>query len=260
MNKHHINYELIATELADALPWNVSAGKVERVAQAVLKVYRRAHQNASITSPRGQAIYDYVMSLRDARLDEDEKEKRLVEFIDQLSPEGAFDLARLLSKPQAHVRGTAQRKTPDFSTVVHDHALAELLQERWKEANSCIENKSYLAATILMGSLLEGLLLAKVMADTKTANASPAVPKNSEGKPRPFHEWGLGNLLDIAYSCGWLRKNVHDISLPLRDYRNIIHPWHQLADGICPDENSCKVSWEAVRAVIAELTASPARK
>jgi hypothetical protein len=252
MVKHKVNYEQAAAELASALPLDVTVGKVERTAQAVLKVYRRAHTSSGIASPRNQTIYDYVISLRDVRMDEEEKAARLVEFIRQLMPEDNPALPHLLALAGASEAPPMLRPL-DFNVIVHDRALAALLNERWKEAGVCLEQHAYLAATILMGSLLEGLLLARVMADPKAANASPTAPKGKDGKPRPFHEWTLGDLVDVAHSCGWMHRNVKDISQPLRDYRNLVHPWHQLADGMCPDEGSCKVCWDAVRAAVEEL-------
>ena len=49
---------------------------------------------------------------------------------------------------------------PDFLKLKVEPGLGEILAGRWDEAQRCLDGEAYLAATIIMGSMLEGMLLA----------------------------------------------------------------------------------------------------
>jgi hypothetical protein len=51
---------------------------------------------------------------------------------------------------------------PDFSKLISDAAMQAILQRRWTECVICISYGAPLAATVMIGGLLEGLLLARV--------------------------------------------------------------------------------------------------
>jgi hypothetical protein len=107
----------------------------------------------------------------------------------------------------------------------------------------------------MIGSILEGVLLAKVEQNLKQANQSSQSPKDKKtGKVLPLHQWKFVELIKVAHDCGWLGKDVHDFSNALRDYRNLIHAREQRSQGIYPDKGTCKVSWEVVIAALDDLT------
>lgn len=66
---------------------------------------------------------------------------------------------------------------------------------------ACITAKAPLAATVMMGGLLEGLLLARV---NSQANKAPiytaaAAPKDKQGKTLPLKDWTLQNYIGVAH-------------------------------------------------------------
>ncbi len=248
---HKIDYEMVALELGNALKMDVTIDKVSRNAQAILKVYRRAYKNSYISSAEANAVYDYVLSLRDSRLDDSVKLKRLVEFIRALVKEDSADLPRLLG--HCGVGEAAFSQMPDFKRLVHDDALSAVFTERWREAERCVTGKACLAAVLMMGSLLEGVLLAKVIAEPQAASQSPAAPKINDGKLRQFHEWTLVDLINVAHSCGWIKADTESFGQALRTYKNFIHPWHQVAHIATIGDIECAENWEVVRAVVTGL-------
>lgn len=144
---------------------------------------------------------------------------------------------------------------PNFTSIVADTKLADILKYRWQEANQNYRAKSYLSTVVILGSILEGVLLAKVQQNLRDANTAKSAPKDrSTGQVKHLREWTLETLIAVAHDCGWLGKEVKDFSSALRDYRNLIHPNKQHRDNIPnPDEATCRVSWEVVRAAIEDV-------
>jgi len=62
----------------------------------------------------------------------------------------------LSSKPPANATSDA---APDFSPLIGDPAMQRILAARWNECLTCLNAKAALAATVMMGGLLEALLL-----------------------------------------------------------------------------------------------------
>ena len=127
------------------------------------------------------------------------------------------------------------------------------MEQRWQEVIKCIDNEAYLAAIIMMGSILEGILLAIIHKFPKKANQAPAAPKYKDGKVKKFWEWSLSEMIDVAHEVGWLQGDVKRFAHVLRDYRNLVHPWHQMVIKEPPDEDTCKIAWQVVQAAINDL-------
>lgn len=143
---------------------------------------------------------------------------------------------------------------PDFDALGLDPRLAEILNSRWEESERCVRGGAHLAGVIMMGSLLEGLLLAVMVKYPELANRSAAAPKDGgTGKAKPFHEWTLNELIDVAHAEGWVDFDVKKFSHALREFRNLVHPWHQMTLRVRPDEDTCKISWLVVQATVNDL-------
>jgi hypothetical protein len=142
---------------------------------------------------------------------------------------------------------------PNFLTLGLEPGIGELLGRRWDEAQKCVDSESFLAATIIMGSMLEGLLLGVCQRYPKEANTTPCTPKDSSGKVLKFHEWSLSQMIDVAHHAGWIDLDVKKFSHSLRDFRNLIHPYEQMLTGANPDSDTCKISWFVVQAAVNDL-------
>src|SRR5579883_2749845 len=143
---------------------------------------------------------------------------------------------------------------PDFRKLVADAELADILCFRWEEAQRCVEAGAHLAAVVMMGSILEGVLLHKVEQNIATANSAKAAPKEkATGKPRPIGDWGISVLIDVAHEVGWLQGDMKRFSHALRESRNIVHPYLQRLLKENPDHDTCAICWQVVRAGVADL-------
>ena len=144
--------------------------------------------------------------------------------------------------------------TPDFESLGLGTGLDDVLAFRWDEAQRCVNAEAYLAAVVVMGSLLEGMLLATIRQFPAQANRSAAAPKApSTGKPLPFAAWTLSQMIDVAHDSRWIDLDVKRFSHALRDFRNLIHPNAQHKLDELPDADTCKMSWLVVQAATSDL-------
>lgn len=135
---------------------------------------------------------------------------------------------------------------PDFSSLIQDVQMKAILQRRWVECAACITAKAPLAATVMMGGLLEGLLLAKVNSQSNKAPIFTAAtaPRDKLGKTLQLKEWTLHNYIDVAHELKWITQTLRDIGEVLRDYRNYIHPQKEYSEKVSLTTDDAKLFWE----------------
>ena len=132
------------------------------------------------------------------------------------------------------VAPSAEPAQPQFQLLISDPRMLGILDRRWKETLACQRVGADLAATVMLGGLLEALFLARINRLTNLAPVFTAskAPKDKAGKARPLKEWGLKDYLDVANELGWIRQSAKDVGEVLRDYRNYIHPEKELSHGV----------------------------
>lgn len=123
---------------------------------------------------------------------------------------------------------------PQFQLLISDPKMLGILERRWTETLACQRVGADLAATVMLGGLLEALFLVRINRLTNLAPVftAAAAPKDKTGKSRPLKEWGLKDYLDVANELGWIRQSAKDVGQVLRDYRNYIHPEKELSHGV----------------------------
>jgi len=141
---------------------------------------------------------------------------------------------------------------PDFDKLNLEYGISEILQHRWTEIQRCIDVNATVSAVIMMGSMLEGFLLGTMQKKPQIANSASNAPKK-DGKVKHFAEWTLNDMIDVAHEIGWIQLDVKKFSHALRDFRNIIHPYQQLAYRTYPDIDTCKISWLVVQAACNDI-------
>src|SRR5438876_3827275 len=85
--------------------------------------------------------------------------KRIGDSLAQLRSD---NVVKLSAAPQAPQPATTPDLPPDFSPLISDAQMKAILERRWVECTACVAANAPLAATVMMGGLLEGLLLARV--------------------------------------------------------------------------------------------------
>ena len=143
---------------------------------------------------------------------------------------------------------------PDFLALDLEPGIGEILKARWVEAQRCVDAEAYLAGIIIMGSLLEALLLGTCQRKPAVANTCACAPKDSKtGKVKNFADWTLAEMIDVAHNVGWLGLDVKRFSHALRSFRNLVHPYEQMATSANPDEDTSRISWLVVQAAVNDL-------
>jgi len=140
-----------------------------------------------------------------------------------------------------------------------DPKFVPILESRLVEAERCLPH-SPLAAIMLCGSFLEGLLLGIANKKPADFNKSPQAPKDENGKPKHFRDWSLSQLIDVAHSLGILRLDVKNFSQQLRNFRNYIHPYQQIKEGFHPDRHTAEICIAVVKAAIQNLKETVPKK
>jgi len=146
---------------------------------------------------------------------------------------------------------------PDFSPLTSSMpGLTEEINRRWREAQKCVHVGAYTSAVILMGSILEGLLLARAQQSASVAYQSSRAPKDRNGSVVAIPSWTLSSLIDVATDVGWVKSDRGKFGHALRESRNVVHPWQAVAIRADFDASTCRTSWLVLDASVGDLLAS----
>lgn len=150
--------------------------------------------------------------------------------------------------PPADLHERVRRLTADSKAV-------DILMARADEASICQANGAYALAIIGIGSFVEGLLHAVVTDRDETVRSSGLVGRG--GRRVPAERAGLHLLLDYAHRRKWVQTDAKDFMEKVRDYRNFVHPRHQIEYGLVPDLDTVRMCWAPVHALLNDLESAP---
>lgn len=141
----------------------------------------------------------------------------------------------------------------DINLLGLDSSIEEIVKERLKEVELCVTNNAPLSSVIMIGSILEGILLGLASAYPRLFNQAQCAPKDKEGSIRKFQDWTLNNFIDVASEIGFLRRDVKKFSHAVRDFRNYIHPYSQMASRFSPDKHTAMICFQVLKAAISQI-------
>ncbi|MFD0257195.1 hypothetical protein ACFVH7_02775 [Kitasatospora indigofera] len=137
--------------------------------------------------------------------------------------------------------GAAELKVA-MTDLIADEAMARLLQWRLDEARTCYSNGAHVAAIIMLGSLMEGVLLRTVV------ERDPALlGRDSEDSI------SLDKLIKACHRAGWIGADAEKFSHELRKYRNFVHPKAEARESHRPDRDTLSICWQVVNAALNDL-------
>lgn len=145
---------------------------------------------------------------------------------------------------------------PSFDSLVPDPAMRKVLARRWEECTRCVSAGAPLAATVMMGGLLEALLLARVhrLIDKSGVFGAASAPRDGKtGKPLMLQEWTLRNYIDVAHELKWISSSAKNLGEVVRDYRNYIHPHKELTHGVHLGDRDARLFWEVAKGIARQL-------
>ena len=145
-------------------------------------------------------------------------------------------------------------KIPHVNKLPITTSMLEIIEFRLREAQICMTNGAYLAATILWGSVLEASLLGAALNDQeKFYRSQKRPPDGKSNKPKRFSEWTLSNFIDVALDIGLLKKDIREPGRGLREFRNYIHPSKEMESEFRPDDYTARISFYVLKAALADL-------
>ena len=139
---------------------------------------------------------------------------------------------------------------PNIQNLPVDFAVYEIIEDRVKEAQSCLSNGAHLSVIFQCGSVLEAVLLGAAQKEPERFNRSSKSPRQHD-KVKRFQDWKLAEFIDVACDIGLLVPDVQTFCHGLRDFRNYIHPYEQMASGFKPDEHTAKICFQVLKAALA---------
>lgn len=147
---------------------------------------------------------------------------------------------------------------PGFGPLAADHQMQAILNRRWEECARCLHASAPLAATVMMGGLLEALFVSRAnkLSDRSALFRSPATPIDSKTKkPLDLRQWTLAPYIDVGHDLGWISRSAKDVAAILRDYRNYVHPEKERSHGVTLANDDAAMLWEITKSLSTELLA-----
>lgn len=142
---------------------------------------------------------------------------------------------------------------PDIQKLPIEPLAIPIIESRLSEARTAMGAGAYLSVILLCGSVLEAVLLGAAQKEPANFNQASSSPKNKDGTVKRLHEWSLAQFIDAASEVGVLKTDIKKFSHGLRDFRNYIHPYEQMASGFSPDEHTAKVCFQVLKAALASV-------
>jgi len=184
-------------------------------------------------------------------------------YQNQSKPDHRFDACQKIASRLLGKRDTVDPEqgflsknfgTISFSNLQLESTLVPILESRQRELDKALKSDCPLLVVFMCGSILEGVLLGVARNRVQQFNQSAASPKDKEGKVKKLHEWTLANFIDVSHELGLLGLDVKKFGHALRDFRNYIHPYEQMASGFNPDKHTAEICFQVLRAAIASLS------
>ncbi len=142
---------------------------------------------------------------------------------------------------------------PNIQKLPIEAQAVPIIESRLAEARKALKAGAHLSVIFLCGSVLEAVLLGAAQKEPARFNRAAACPKTNDGSPKRFPEWNLSQFIDVACELNLLKPDVKKFSHGLRDFRNYIHPYEQMASGFTPDEHTAKLCFQTLKAALASV-------
>lgn len=151
-------------------------------------------------------------------------------------------------------------KEEDFLIETYDIDIdllglnTDIIKQRINEIDICIKNEAFLSAVILIGSILEGVLLGTASIYPQLFNMAQGAPRDKDNrKVKRFPDWTLSDYINVAAEVKILNIDVKKFSHVVRDFRNYIHPYQQMASKFNPDKQTALICLQVLKAGICQI-------
>jgi len=131
--------------------------------------------------------------------------------------------------------------------------LQVVMRQRMTEIEAIL-TVAPLAAVLLIGSTLEGILLDAARRNAAAFTQATAAPSR-DGTVVPVNSWKLNDLINVAFELGYVTEDVKRFSHSLREFRNYIHPRAQATAAFNPTPDTAKICFQVLKAALTEVNA-----
>ncbi|HEY8472648.1 MAG TPA: hypothetical protein VIL37_08425 [Natronosporangium sp.] len=135
--------------------------------------------------------------------------------------------------------------------LIADKEVVSVLIDRAEEASICQRGGAFALAIIGLGSFVEGLLHGVITERDDDVRNNGIV--DSKGRRIRADRAGLSHLLAYAHGKQWIQTDAKDFMEKVREYRNFVHPRHQIEYGLAPDLDTVRMCWAPVHALLNDL-------
>ena len=97
---------------------------------------------------------------------------------------------------------------PDFEQLDLSDAEARELVSQWDEATKCYAANAFLAAMVMLGSLLESLLLLSLKRNRAAISDANISFTDANNRERPPERWSLSEMIEAATQLGWTNQKL----------------------------------------------------
>lgn len=146
--------------------------------------------------------------------------------------------------------GYSTQLTDRFAKI-QDVDLREILLRDLHECAISISTGQNKSATVMCGSIIEALLLNKIMQKRISGYDISEIRRNCE--KFPVTNMSLNELLYVADKEKLICKSNYHLSHYIRDYRNLVHPAKEIRTKQNISHENVQVIWSVLKQVINEL-------
>jgi len=146
---------------------------------------------------------------------------------------------------------------PDFSFIT-DSDLRSIIQRDYEEIDKCLGVAACKAATVMCGSVMEALLLDRLLGDEAKARKCAEALRSKIGKVnKDLRRWNLNQMIEVAVGLGIVPDLSARMADALREYRNLIHPAVEIRKQMPPGREEGSLARSALDLIIKNLGQSP---
>jgi hypothetical protein len=131
----------------------------------------------------------------------------------------------------------------------------EIINQRIIEISRCLAAEAPLAAILLVGSTLEGILFQVARGNERRFLSASGAPRDKrKNHVLPLSRWTLSNLIDVAGELHILSMDVQNFADHVRKYRNYIHPERQKREAFTPRMETARIAQQVLQAAIQDIS------
>jgi tetratricopeptide (TPR) repeat protein len=137
--------------------------------------------------------------------------------------------------------------------------LTAMLERDLREAVIALATQCYKSALVLCGSIIEAILMDRLMARRDSAIKSLERLLTKEGKriraqDKRIENWTLERLLDVAREENIISGNLYYWGHGIRGFRNLVHPGVEQRRTVDVSRDNAEIAWMIVKRLLKELT------